>query len=123
MDGSSAVVRHPVQLYEAAFYFLCFWALLWLWRSQWARLRRGRMSGIAMSVGFLFRFCVEGLKSEQSILLADSYSFLLMGQYLSIPFIWLGLVLFFYADIKRLCRRPFRLRAYGRTRSRREEGE
>ena len=106
MCGAQVLPRHPVQLYESLFYFSCFWILLVVWRYKGHVLPTGRMSGGAMSMGFLFRFCIEGLKPEQSLLLFDTPSLLLMGQYLSIPFIWLGICLFFSHEIKKLWKRP-----------------
>ena len=87
-DGSLAIARHPVQLYESGFYFLLF-ALLYRFR---ALLRiEGRISGIFLFTAFTFRFFIETLKETQSVF--DSSHGLLMGQILSIPIILSGLFL------------------------------
>ena len=91
IDGSIPAPRHPAQLYEAAFYFLSF---LEFWRF-FPRLLypAGRLSGIFFVVTFGFRFLVEFVKEEQSLLLGNDW--LTMGQVLSIPMIMYGLILLF----------------------------
>lgn len=91
MDHSFPVPRHPVQLYEAFFYFLSF---LLLWRLSWIPRflqGQGRLLGILLVSIFGFRFLVEFLKEEQSHLLGDA--FLTMGQLLSLPLVCLGIYL------------------------------
>lgn len=93
-DGSFPVPRHPVQLYEAFFYLGLF---LILWRMTFNSqnlARKGRLIGLFLLSCFGFRFFIEFLKQEQSRLLADA-SLLTMGQWLSIPFVVLGIILYF----------------------------
>lgn len=92
MDGSMPEPRHPVQLYEAGFYFVFFYILYFVWQRQESRLRKGVVSGLFFVVLFAFRFGIEFFKEKQSILLSADTT-LLMGQYLSIPFIIVGVVL------------------------------
>ena len=89
-DGSFPVPRHPVQLYEAAFYLGLF-VLLWLLRNRWRR--EGRACGLFMVLLFGFRFLIEFFKEEQSWWLTQSP--VTMGQLLSIPFIVFGCYLIF----------------------------
>jgi phosphatidylglycerol---prolipoprotein diacylglyceryl transferase len=88
-DGSLSIPCHPVQLYEAFLYLLVFIGLYYL--SQ-KRLRSGISSALFFLSVFSGRFILEFFKSKQSALLNDD-SFLLMGQFLSIPFIVAGTAL------------------------------
>ena len=90
MEGVAPVPRHPVQLYEAAFYFATF-ALLWgLWtKKPHLSHQKGFFIGLFMILVFGFRIFVEFFKIHQSVLLSDS-SFWHMGQLLSFPFVALG---------------------------------
>ena len=91
-DGSFPAPRHPVQLYES-FYYLCVFVLIFsIWR-KWPSWRKpGRISGLFLVLIFTFRFFIEFLKEEQSLILPQS-SFLVMGQLLSIPFVFWGIYL------------------------------
>lgn len=89
-DGSAAVPRHPVQLYEALFYLSMFIALFAL-RRGWQQWKEGRVCGLFLVLTFGFRFLIEFLKEEQSWHLAGSG--LTMGQWLSIPLFLVGLYL------------------------------
>ncbi|MBI2743115.1 MAG: prolipoprotein diacylglyceryl transferase [Chlamydiales bacterium] len=88
-DGSYPAPRHPVQLYESLAYLLIFVVLITLWRGYPAWRRTGKMCGLFLLLVFSFRFFVEFLKEEQSLLLSASAP-LQMGQLLSLPFILLG---------------------------------
>ena len=94
-DRSSPAPRHPVQLYEAAFYLLVF---LLLWRLSMRPkflMARGKLFGLFLILVFGFRFFVEFLKVEQSNLLSEA-PFLTMGQILSLPAVLAGLLFFFW---------------------------
>jgi prolipoprotein diacylglyceryltransferase len=93
-DGSEALARHPVQLYEAIFYFAVFLLTIFSWKKFFALIHPGRLLGSFLIVVFAFRFFVEFCKVEQSYYLMQA-SFLTMGQYLSLPFIALGMYLLF----------------------------
>lgn len=86
------VPRHPAQLYEAFFYLLLFFLLLALSFKPRFYLKQGRFIGLFLFFVFTFRFFIEFLKVEQS---SWNQSYLLMGQFLSIPFIILGLIFIF----------------------------
>jgi phosphatidylglycerol---prolipoprotein diacylglyceryl transferase len=92
-DGSFPVPRHPVQLYEA-FYYLFLFILMWRLKNRLQKWADGRLCGLFLIGIFSFRFCIEFFKEEQSIWL--QHSLLTMGQWLSIPFILIGLFLFFH---------------------------
>ena len=81
--------RHPVQLYEAARYALTFLVLLSLYRLQKMK-REGFGFGLFMTLIFGSRFLLEFVKTPQA---AYESSFAIsVGQWLSIPFILLGII-------------------------------
>ncbi len=88
-DGSAPIPRHPVQLYESLYYLLVFVLLFSLWRATSSWKKPGKITGLFLLLIFGFRFLIEFLKEEQSLLLPDSF-LLTMGQLLSLPFILLG---------------------------------
>ncbi len=87
-DGGAAVPRHPTQLYEALVYLFTFGILysLWYWKSN--KLKPGFFIGLFLVLVFGSRFFLEFLKFPESLTFNESY--LLAGQYLSIPFVLLG---------------------------------
>ena len=97
IDGSAPVPRHPAQLYEAFFYLLLFIIM----SSFWKKLInfKGLLAGLFFSSAFLFRFFIEFVKEEQSLITANSI--LNMGQWLSIPFIVLGFALTYQSLVVR----------------------
>ncbi|MCP5491195.1 MAG: prolipoprotein diacylglyceryl transferase [Chlamydiales bacterium] len=86
--GLPPLPRHPAQLYEAFFYFLSF-LVFFRFFPKWL-FPAGKIAGIFFISTFTFRFFVEFVKEEQSFHLANH--FLTMGQYLSIPYILIGVV-------------------------------
>jgi prolipoprotein diacylglyceryl transferase len=92
IDGSLPCPRHPVQLYEAAFYLFIFGVCFCLYRKK--KWREGRLAGFFLTTVFSFRFLIEFLKEEQSSWM-PAHAFIDMGQLLSVPLILFGLYLFF----------------------------
>ncbi|MBP9840972.1 MAG: prolipoprotein diacylglyceryl transferase [Simkaniaceae bacterium] len=88
IDGSLPVPRHPVQIYEALVYVVSFFILYRLW-PLW-RFIPGRITGLFFILIFGSRFLIESIKEGQS---AYEIGPLLMGQYLSLPLVVLGLYL------------------------------
>ncbi len=81
---------HPTQIYEALCYLITFAILTWLYyRRDMARRRPGVLFGIGLIGTFLTRFFIEYIKTEQ-VSFEDGWV-LDMGQWLSIPFIVLGI--------------------------------
>jgi prolipoprotein diacylglyceryl transferase len=80
--------RHPVQIYEALFYLGVFYFLWRLSLKPYFLKSSGKLIGLFLILVFGFRFFVEYVKMEQSQLV--SFSFLTMGQILSIPVVFLG---------------------------------
>lgn len=106
-DGSMPTPLHPIQLYEAAAYFLTFLILLKLWKKQQPHERPGSLVGWLFVLIFGSRFVLEFWKSTQESLL-DSTFFLQMGQLLSIPFILLGAFLIWYSKRSHYCALHFK---------------
>jgi len=94
IDGSMpGIARHPVQLYEAFFYFAVFVLIFFLAKKTRIFLNRGKIVGLFLTLVFTFRFFAEYFKVEQSKFLQSD--FLTMGQILSIPMIIIGFLFLF----------------------------
>ena len=112
--------RHPGQLYEAIAYFIFFLGMMYLYRrgirlrrteiigmdkksvaalpAAWPH-RRGFYFGLCLTEIFTFRFFIEFLKADQ---VAFEQSMTLnMGQWLSIPFILVGVYCMFFYEKKK----------------------
>ena len=86
---------HPTQLYEALCYIATF-ALLWfLYNKTGAAKRRGLMFGVALIGIFVTRFFIEFVKVNQVAF--EEGMTLNMGQWLSVPFIIIGIASVWYA--------------------------
>lgn len=106
MDRSLLIARHPVQIYEALFYFFVF-CLLWRLSYIPRFLKNpGKLIGLFLMLVFGFRFLVEYLKLEQSPLVSSPF-LLTMGQMLSIPAILLGIFFYRFYPVKKTW--PFRI--------------
>jgi prolipoprotein diacylglyceryl transferase len=93
-NGLPAVPRHPVQLYEALFYFAFFGVLLALRKQVPKMYQIGKISGLFFIGTFVFRFLIEFFKVKQSILISRVNP-IDMGQWLSLPLLIIGFFLFF----------------------------
>lgn len=100
---------HPTQIYEALCYLLTFGVLCWLYYAKdMGRRRPGLLFGVGLIGVFLTRFFLEFIKTEQEAFEVGWP--LYMGQWLSIPFVVLGVWM-----IVRACRRPADDRRSGKT--------
>jgi len=81
--------RHPVQLYEAAAYFVILGILIWLYRRSSFAFASKILPGVFLVLLFSARFLLEYTKTEQADY-ATALPFT-VGQLLSIPFILLGI--------------------------------
>lgn len=86
---------HPTQLYEAAIYLLVFAVCMWLYWKRDAQKREGLIFGVAMVMIFVGRFLVEFVKNDQ-VGFEESMT-LNMGQWLSIPFMIIGIASIVYS--------------------------
>ena len=93
-DRMLPLPRHPVQLYESFFYFFVFLSSYFLFKKYVFTWKPGRIAGYVCIISFTFRFYIEGFKDELSNLMQGDH-LLLMGQYLSLPMIVFGFVIFF----------------------------
>ena len=83
--------KHPTQLYEALSYTLIGFALLGLYKKKLPVLKEGTIFGIFLIALFGVRFLIEFIKEPQ-VEFENSMA-LDMGQWLSVPFILVGVVL------------------------------
>jgi prolipoprotein diacylglyceryl transferase len=88
-DLIDALPRHPVQLYEAAAYLVTFVVLLSIYRRRGDKTPHGLLTGLFLTLVFSARVGLEIFKTPQA-----SYETgfeLHVGQWLSLPFIALGI--------------------------------
>ena len=83
--------RHPAQLYEAIAYFIFFLGMIYLYKKSdhGQKLHRGFFFGLCLTEIFVLRFFVEFLKENQVDF--ENTMTLNMGQWLSIPFVIIGI--------------------------------
>jgi len=84
---------HPTQIYEALAYLVVFGITMYLYWKTNAKDRKGLITGVGILIIFLFRFFVEYIKNvqvESEIAMRDNTG-LILGQWLSIPFILWGI--------------------------------
>lgn len=86
---------HPTQIYEAAIYLLVFAVCMWLYWKCDAQKREGLIFGVAMVMIFTGRFFIEFVKNDQ-VGFEEGMS-LNMGQWLSIPFVLIGIASIVYS--------------------------
>ncbi|WP_339918550.1 prolipoprotein diacylglyceryl transferase [uncultured Flavobacterium sp.] len=89
--------RHPAQLYEAFCYVFVFAILFFLYWKTEARQKSGFLFGLFLVLLFSVRIVVEFVKESQGGF-ESSLGLLSTGQWLSIPFILIGLYFIFTAE-------------------------
>lgn len=100
VDLNLVPYRHPSQVYEFVMGMLIFFTLIIVDRVMGQEKRPlGLLGGLFLTLYFTGRFIVEYFKEYQA-LTADASAFT-MGQYLSIPFIMIGLFMVISALKKR----------------------
>lgn len=101
-DGSIGFTApsHPTQLYEALSYAILGVVLFTLYKRRAKGLYKGSYIGIFFIVLFGMRFLIEFIKNDQVGF--ESGMTLNMGQWLSIPFILIGVGLLIYSYKKKL---------------------
>lgn len=85
--------RHPTQLYEAGAYVLVFLLLWFIYLKTNKREKQGYLFGLFLVLLWSVRFLVEFIKENQVDF--EETMALNMGQWLSIPFVILGLYFMF----------------------------
>lgn len=90
-------MKHPAQLYEAFFYVFVF-IILWLmyWKTNFKE-KHGLIFGFFLVLLWTVRFFVENVKESQGGI-EESLGLFTTGQWLSIPFIFVGVVFVFLAE-------------------------
>ena len=98
--GVADTLRHPAQLYESLVYFALFgFMLIYYFKIAKGNIPAGRTVGILLTVIFTARFFIEFVKEVQ---VSNEVGMTLnIGQWLSIPFIIIGLVFLIYSFIKK----------------------
>ncbi len=110
---AQALPRHPSQLYEASGALVVFLVLLGVDRWLGEKRPRGLMASIFLIGYFTFRFLVELVKEYQTlarmtvdpvskVIHVHGTSVFTMGQWLSIPFVLIGIGFLVYSLKKRL---------------------
>lgn len=89
--------KHPAQLYEAICYVFVFAILFFMYWKTNARERLGLLFGTFLILLWSVRFAVEYVKESQGGI-EESLGLFSTGQWLSIPFILIGLYFIFTAD-------------------------
>ncbi len=90
-ESIDALPRHPAQLYEAIAYALIFAVLLAIYRRSGKRTPEGLLFGVLMALVFSARIVVEFFKTPQAAY--EAGQLFTVGQYLSLPFVMLGVVM------------------------------
>ena len=91
LNNGEIYPRHPAQLYEGFGYLLLF---IVLWKLYWItdfKNQKGFLFGLFFLGLFSIRFLVEFVKESQGGWFEDHLGFLSTGQWLSIPFILIGI--------------------------------
>jgi prolipoprotein diacylglyceryl transferase len=89
--------KHPTQLYEAICYIFVFAILFFLYWKTDARKKSGFLFGLFLVLLFSVRIVVESVKESQGGF-ENALGLLSTGQWLSIPFILIGLYFIFTAE-------------------------
>lgn len=90
-------VKHPAQLYEAISYVFVFALLFFLYWKTNAREKSGYLFGLFLVLLWTVRFIVEYVKESQGGF-ESALGLFSTGQWLSIPFILIGLYFVFTAE-------------------------
>ncbi len=99
LHNGETVPKHPTQIYEGLSYFLIFVLLYLIYVKNEGKVRHGLLSGLFLILVFTARFFIEFVKENQVDFEAGMT--LNMGQWLSIPFVLLGLGLLAYFFIRK----------------------
>ena len=91
MISTTAIARHPAQLYESFSCLFFFLVLYWLWARGWADRYPGFIFGLFMIILWPLRFLYEFVKEPQVNF--ERAMSLNMGQILSIPLMIAGILI------------------------------
>lgn len=102
MQGAEPIYTepsHPTQIYEAIIYFIIFAITMHMYWKTNAKDRPGLILGVGIALIFIARFFIEYIKNVQvasEIAMRDNTG-LILGQWLSIPFVIWGVWLIVHA--------------------------
>lgn len=91
--------KHPTQLYEALSYTILGVVLILLYKYRLKKMFRGEFIGIFFIALFGLRFLIEFIKEPQVGF--EENMTLNMGQWLSVPFILLGVAILVYSFVRK----------------------
>ena len=89
------IPRHPVQIYEAITYLSIFMILFYIYSAMHKKLKDGFISGLFLVLVFSSRFFLEFFKTRQAAY--ESGFAISVGQWLSLPFIFAGLLMIIWS--------------------------
>jgi len=101
--NGETIPKHPTGLYEATSYLIIFAVSLWYYRRKNGQFKTGAIFGWWLVALFGARFLIEFVKTNGVV----DGSPLLLGQWLSIPFIVGGLLIAWLAGKEKLPQGPF----------------
>jgi prolipoprotein diacylglyceryl transferase len=96
--NGETVAKHPTQLYEAGAYLITYLVLNKLYWKTDAKSKTGMLTGVLFVMVFTARFFIEFIKQDQEAF--EATMSLNMGQWLSIPFVLVGLGLILFAQYR-----------------------
>ena len=92
LNRGDSLPRHPAQLYEAFGYLILFVLLVIIYNKSKLSLKKGFIFGFFLTILFTIRFVVEYVKESQGGI-EKTLGIISTGQWLSIPFIIIGILL------------------------------
>ncbi len=92
LNRGDSLPRHPAQLYEAFGYLILFILLVLIYNKSKLSLKKGFIFGFFLLTLFTIRFVVEYVKESQGGI-EQTLGIISTGQWLSIPFIIIGILL------------------------------
>ena len=92
LNRGDSLPRHPAQLYEAFGYLILFILLVLIYNKSKLSLKKGFIFGFFLITLFTIRFVVEYVKESQGGI-EKTLGIISTGQWLSIPFIIIGILL------------------------------
>ena len=92
LNRGDSLPRHPAQLYEAFGYLILFILLVLIYNKSKLSMKKGFIFGFFLITLFTIRFVVEYVKESQGGI-EKTLGIISTGQWLSIPFIIIGILL------------------------------
>ena len=98
LNRGESLPRHPAQLYESVGYLILFFLLRQVYKTD-KKHKEGYLIGLFFVGMFCIRFIIEFIKESQGGF-EEILGIFSTGQWLSIPFVLLGLFLMFFVPKK-----------------------